>query len=113
MEPFFTGLGEEAGERFQDILEAKPGPRPTQANDTDERGPSEVESGSPSMSSQSDDEEKPMKKIPYPKAIPFILSTEFCERFSFYGMRSKKGPKVNQSFKGQIPAPDNNSSNII
>jgi len=27
-------------------------------------------------------------KIPYPKSIPFILTTEFCERFSYYGMRA-------------------------
>jgi dipeptide/tripeptide permease len=26
-------------------------------------------------------------KLPYPKSIPFILTTEFCERFSYYGMR--------------------------
>lgn len=24
----------------------------------------------------------------YPKAIPFIISSEFCERFSFYGLRA-------------------------
>ena len=29
------------------------------------------------------------KKYPYPKGIPFIVSTEFCERFSYYGMKSK------------------------
>lgn len=29
------------------------------------------------------------KKIPYPKSILFIIGNEFCERFSFYGMRSK------------------------
>ena len=28
------------------------------------------------------------EKIPYPKSIPFILTTEFCERFSYYGMRA-------------------------
>ena len=27
-------------------------------------------------------------KIPYPKSIPLILTTEFCERFSYYGMRA-------------------------
>ena len=27
------------------------------------------------------------EKLPYPKSIPFILTTEFCERFSYYGMR--------------------------
>ena len=29
------------------------------------------------------------KKYPYPKSILFIISTEFCERFSFHGMESK------------------------
>ena len=32
---------------------------------------------------------KDEKKYPYPKGIPFIVSTEFCERFSYYGMKSK------------------------
>ncbi len=27
--------------------------------------------------------------LPYPKSIFFIVSNEFCERFSYYGMRSK------------------------
>ena len=29
------------------------------------------------------------EKIPYPKSVFFILSTETCERFSYYGMRGK------------------------
>ena len=29
------------------------------------------------------------KTYPYPKGVPFIISTEFCERFSYYGMKSK------------------------
>ena len=29
------------------------------------------------------------EKVPYPKSVFFILSTETCERFSYYGMRSK------------------------
>ena len=29
------------------------------------------------------------EKIPYPKSVFFILSTEACERFSYYGMRGK------------------------
>ena len=33
--------------------------------------------------------EKHGKKYPYPKSVPFIVSTEFCERFSYYGMKSK------------------------
>lgn len=36
----------------------------------------------PSTSAKSD-------KLPYPYGIPFILGNEFCERFNFYGMRSK------------------------
>jgi len=28
------------------------------------------------------------KKYPYPKSVFFIISTEFCERFSFYGMKT-------------------------
>lgn len=35
------------------------------------------------------DPENDAKKYPYPKAVLFIISTEFCERFSFYGMKSK------------------------
>ena len=31
-----------------------------------------------------------VEKIPYPKSIPFILTTEFCERFSYYGMRGSE-----------------------
>ena len=36
-----------------------------------------------------DIEEKKKKKLPFPKSIAFIISNEFCERFSYYGMRSK------------------------
>ncbi|XP_030766027.1 peptide transporter family 1 isoform X2 [Sitophilus oryzae] len=32
--------------------------------------------------------EKQKKKIPYPKSVFFIVSNEFCERFSYYGMRT-------------------------
>ncbi|KFB35383.1 AGAP010383-PA-like protein [Anopheles sinensis] len=28
------------------------------------------------------------KKLKYPRAIPFIISNEFCERFNYYGMRT-------------------------
>lgn len=40
------------------------------------------------------DEEGGEKKLPYPKSVFFIISTEFCERFSFYGMKSKFPGKV-------------------
>ncbi|XP_013189412.1 peptide transporter family 1 isoform X1 [Amyelois transitella] len=29
-----------------------------------------------------------VKKLPYPKAVGFIVTNEFCERFSYYGMRT-------------------------
>ncbi|KAF7274005.1 hypothetical protein GWI33_013306, partial [Rhynchophorus ferrugineus] len=32
-------------------------------------------------------DEKQVKKLPYPKSVFFIVSNEFCERFSYYGMR--------------------------
>ncbi|KAH9501223.1 hypothetical protein DERF_012084 [Dermatophagoides farinae] len=31
---------------------------------------------------------KPTKPLPYPKSVIFIIGNEFCERFSFYGMRT-------------------------
>lgn len=30
------------------------------------------------------------QKYSYPRSIGFIISNEFCERFSFYGMKSKR-----------------------
>ncbi|CAB3225263.1 unnamed protein product, partial [Arctia plantaginis] len=27
------------------------------------------------------------QKLKYPKAVGFIVTNEFCERFSYYGMR--------------------------
>ncbi|BES98582.1 oligopeptide transporter [Nesidiocoris tenuis] len=33
-------------------------------------------------------EEEPLEKIPYPKSVFFIIGNEFCERFSYYGMRT-------------------------
>ncbi|KAF4526610.1 hypothetical protein B566_EDAN006426 [Ephemera danica] len=32
--------------------------------------------------------ESDKKKLPYPKAVFFIVSNEFCERFCYYGMRT-------------------------
>ncbi|XP_019766198.2 peptide transporter family 1 isoform X1 [Dendroctonus ponderosae] len=34
------------------------------------------------------DEESTLEKLPYPKSVFFIVSNEFCERFSYYGMRT-------------------------
>ncbi|XP_055627524.1 peptide transporter family 1 [Toxorhynchites rutilus septentrionalis] len=34
------------------------------------------------------DVEGESKKLKYPRAIPFIISNEFCERFNYYGMRT-------------------------
>ena len=33
------------------------------------------------------DGESQEKKLRYPKSVILIIATEFCERFSFYGMR--------------------------
>ena len=30
-----------------------------------------------------------IQKLPYPKSILFIVGNEFCERFSYYGMKGK------------------------
>lgn len=30
-----------------------------------------------------------LQPVKYPKAVGFIISNEFCERFNYYGMRSK------------------------
>ncbi|XP_011636096.1 solute carrier family 15 member 1-like isoform X1 [Pogonomyrmex barbatus] len=37
---------------------------------------------------QKDDIEEQEEKLKYPKSVFFIVSNEFCERFSFYGMRT-------------------------
>ncbi|KAJ8924659.1 hypothetical protein NQ315_000810 [Exocentrus adspersus] len=34
------------------------------------------------------DQETNTQKLPYPKSVFFIISNEFCERFSYYGMRT-------------------------
>ncbi|KAF2882325.1 hypothetical protein ILUMI_23849 [Ignelater luminosus] len=34
------------------------------------------------------DTEQQLEKLPYPKSVFFIVSNEFCERFSYYGMRT-------------------------
>jgi len=38
--------------------------------------------------SQMIEENATLQKLPYPKSVFFIISTEFCERFSFYGMKT-------------------------
>lgn len=40
------------------------------------------------------DAEGQQKKLKYPKQIAFIISNEFCERFNYYGMRSKTRIKL-------------------
>lgn len=39
--------------------------------------------------SQNGDMEQREVKLKYPRAIPFIISNELCERFNYYGMRSE------------------------
>lgn len=38
--------------------------------------------------SQNGDAEQHEEKLKYPRAIPFIISNELCERFNYYGMRT-------------------------
>jgi hypothetical protein len=40
------------------------------------------------------DSESLDEKLPYPKSVFLIIATEFCERFSYYGMRSKSQSNV-------------------
>uniref|UniRef100_A0A182IYZ6 Oligopeptide transporter 1 n=1 Tax=Anopheles atroparvus TaxID=41427 RepID=A0A182IYZ6_ANOAO len=42
----------------------------------------------PSVEPEVSDVEGERKKLKYPRAIPFIISNEFCERFNYYGMRT-------------------------
>ena len=51
--------------------------------------PDKDSSTSQKTRSDSDVENEKEKKYPYPKSVFFIISTEFCERFSYYGMKSK------------------------
>ena len=53
-----------------------------------EKQEAEGEKDSPSQKDD-DPESEGEKKYPYPKSILLIVTTEFCERYSFYGMKSK------------------------
>ncbi|XP_014274041.1 solute carrier family 15 member 1 [Halyomorpha halys] len=52
--------------------------------------------------------EIPEKKLKYPKSVFFIISNEFCERFSYYGMRGVLPLYLKNSLKY-----NENSSTII
>lgn len=53
-------------------------------------------------------DEAPEKKLKYPKSVFFIISNEFCERFSYYGMRGVLPLYLKNSLKY-----NENSSTII
>ena len=36
------------------------------------------------------------QKLPYPKQIYFIVGNEFCERFSYYGMKGMLNIELNK-----------------
>ena len=55
----------------------------TKKDQEKEHVPSEISKADCDVESEDD------KKYPYPKSVFFIISTEFCERFSYYGMKSK------------------------
>ena len=42
-----------------------------------------------SLQKTEDNEKEKDAKVPYPKHIFYIISMEACERFSYYGMKSK------------------------
>ena len=52
------------------------------------------------------DAESAEVKLPYPKAVLFIITTEFCERFSYYGMKGDLswdlGPRILAKFHCKI-----------
>ncbi|XP_043586858.1 peptide transporter family 1 isoform X1 [Bombus pyrosoma] len=52
--------------------------------------------------------EENQKKLKYPKSIFFIVSNEFCERFSFYGMRTV----LTLYLRNQLKYDDNTSTVI-
>ncbi|KAI0212939.1 Solute carrier family 15 member 1 [Lamellibrachia satsuma] len=56
-------------------------------SDFDDMGAPKEESILLKNSLNSNENEKP-KKYPFPKGVIFILGNEFCERFSYYGMRA-------------------------
>ena len=43
---------------------------------------------------------------PMPRQIPFIIGSEACERFSFYGMRNILTPFLISTLLLFMPAPD-------
>lgn len=52
--------------------------------------PSDVEQRVASDQDAKDAERRFTTKSGYPKSVAFIIGNEFCERFSYYGMRGKK-----------------------
>ena len=61
-------------------------------NEVDKRSKSEVDGYDNEDKCKQEDydvEKEKDPKYPYPKSVFFIISTEFCERFSYYGMKSK------------------------
>lgn len=48
---------------------------------------------------ENDTHTEEIQKIPYPKRVFFIISSEFCERFNFNGFRGKFSRYKNYSNK--------------
>ncbi|XP_044269390.1 peptide transporter family 1 isoform X4 [Tribolium madens] len=59
----------------------------TETHDTPENGHTSNAEEKPKIT-DSESEEAQLERIPYPKSVFFIISNEFCERFSYYGMRT-------------------------
>jgi len=64
--------------------------------------------GAPEKEKEAGGDGGEQKKYPYPKSVLFIISTEFCERFSFYGMKT-----VLALFFKQVLNFDQNLSTIL
>ena len=61
-------------------------------NEVDKRSKNEVDKDDDANKCKQEDcdvEKEKDPRYPYPKSVFFIISTEFCERFSYYGMKSK------------------------
>ncbi|XP_015833535.1 peptide transporter family 1 isoform X1 [Tribolium castaneum] len=59
----------------------------SETHDTPENGHASNGEEKPKIT-DGDAGEAQLERIPYPKSVFFIISNEFCERFSYYGMRT-------------------------
>jgi len=68
-------------------------------NEVDKRSKNELDKDDNADECKQEDcdvEKEKDPKYPYPKSVFFIISTEFCERFSYYGMKTVLSLFLNQ-----------------